>query len=73
MSDRYKIEIIDYKQVGNSFGIVDNGKLANAIELMANDYDDRGYSMTRTEMINTNGMMACMLVFEKYDFDTSPG
>lgn len=65
---RYKVEIIDYKQVGNSFGIIDNAKLANAVELMVNAYDDKGYSMIRSEMINTNGMMAMMLLFERYDF-----
>lgn len=72
MSNRYKIEIIDYKQVGNSFGIVDNGKLANSVELMVNDYDEKGYSFVRLENINTNGMLACMLIFERYDFDASP-
>ena len=71
MADRYKVEVISYKDVTNKWGMLDHVVLANTIELLANKYDGEGYSMTRLETIGAPTMPSYMLMFERYDFDAS--
>lgn len=70
MADRYKIEIITYKDVSNKWGMLDHVLLANTVELMANKFDGKGYSMTRIDTVGAPTMPSYMLIFERYDFDT---
>jgi len=66
---RYKTEILSSKEISNKWGLMDNGKLANEIELLLNEYDQKGYSLNRLEWLHHSGMLGgCLLIFEKYDF-----
>lgn len=70
MKQRYKTELITQKEAGSKWGMMDNVKLSNQLELLLNEYDAEGYSLLRLDWIaSASGVPNVMLIFERYDYD----